>query len=168
MRAAGGQDRGGAGGEGLPRRKPPRRAPSYEQLARTEPRADSELSSGADEDLEHLDSSKLEAPPLAGGGWRSWLLAEPLLLWTLVGVLAGVALGLLLKLAQPSPTAIALIGEAVGCPPTPTRQTGGGCMASTCAGAKGGLPLVLGASLGGGSRPAVQSPAHHLQASPAS
>ena len=99
--------------EALPlkgRRKPPRRAASHDSLSRLPP----EEGGGDSAALEHCDSaSKLEPPPggLAGlGGWRGCLAAEPLLLWTLAGVVAGIALGLALKPAAPSPQTVALIG----------------------------------------------------------
>ena len=85
-----------------------RRAASYESLTQ---HGDSLHGTEAPA-LVDEDSSKFEVVGLAVGpsSWRACLLREPLLLATLIGVVVGIALGLLLKMAHPSQQTIALIG----------------------------------------------------------
>lgn len=103
-------------------RGPKRRAPSYDSLARLAPPAGEAV--GGDEGsgggsgaprpavLVSEDSKTLDDMTM-----RSCLMREPLLLATLVGVACGITLGLLLKLADPGPQTVALVGECgwAGC-----------------------------------------------------
>jgi hypothetical protein len=107
------EDRRQGKGETVPlnaqsRRGNKRRAnASFESLSRATPDPEEAPPLG------HEDSTKEPAViglGMAPASLRSCLLLEPLLLATMLGVVCGIGLGLLLKLAHPSQQTIALIG----------------------------------------------------------